>query len=274
LDIETVSMNFGDVELRCGGRGRPLVVLHRDTGGNGWTDFHRALAEDHLVIAPSLPGFDGSTLPAWLRDPIHLAIMAGQIVDQLDVELPCAMVGLGFGGWLAALLATMGHDRISDLVLVSPMGLKPAAGEVVDQFLFTAPAYVRMGFADASVYDRMFAGNSGQPSEAVQAGWDRARETMTRIAWKPIGYDPQLPLLLAGVRAPSLVVWGDEDRIVPPSCAAQWATALPDCEMMTLGGGHQLELGMPEKLAGLIGNFVAGAVSAQWGRGDTAPTPN
>lgn len=262
MDIETVTMSFGDVEVRRGGRGRPLVVLHRDTGGNGWTDFHRALAEDHHVIAPSLPGFDGSTLPSSLRDPIHLAIMTGQLLDRLDVALPCAIVGLGFGGWLAALLATMGHDRISDLILVSPMGLKPAAGEVVDQFLFTAPAYVKMGFADSAAYERIFTGNSGQPSEVVQAGWDRARETMTRIAWKPIGYDPQLPLLLAGVRAPSLVVWGREDRIVPPSCAAQWAGALPDCELETLSGGHLLELEMPEKLAGLIASFVAGAVPA------------
>jgi pimeloyl-ACP methyl ester carboxylesterase len=258
LDIETVSMPFGDVELRRGGSGRPLVVLHRDTGGNGWTDFHRALAADHLVIAPSLPGFDGSTLPGWLRDPIHLAVMTGQILDRLDIDLPCAMVGLGFGGWLAAALATMGHDRISELVLVSPMGLKSDSGEVVDQFLFAAPAYVKMGFADPAVFERIFTGNTGNPSEEVQAGWDRARETMTRIAWKPIGYDPQLPLLLAGVRARSLVVWGSEDRIVPPSCAGQWAIALPASESVTLGGGHQLELESPERLARLVGDFVGG----------------
>jgi pimeloyl-ACP methyl ester carboxylesterase len=259
LDIETVSMAFGDVELRRGGRGRPLVVLHRDTGGNGWTDFHRALAADHEVIAPSLPGFDGSTLPAWLRDPIHLAVMTGQILDRLGIALPCPIVGLGFGGWLAALLATMGHDRISQLVLVSPMGLKPDSGEVVDQFLFPASGYVRMGFADPAGFERMF---GAEPSLEVQARWDRARETMTRIAWKPIGYDPQLPVLLAGVTARSLVVWGSEDRVVPPSCAGQWAAALPASQRAMLSGGHQVELEVPEKLAGLIGDFVAGAVPA------------
>jgi pimeloyl-ACP methyl ester carboxylesterase len=266
LEIETVSLKFGDVELRRGGSGRPLVVLHRDTGGNGWTEFHRALAADHQVIAPSLPGFDGSTLPSWLRDPIHLAIMTGQILDKLDIALPCAMVGLGFGGWIAALLATMGHDRISDLALVSPMGLKPAAGEVVDQFLFPAPAYVKMGFADAAVYERMFTGNAGSPSETTLAGWDRARETMTRIAWKPIGYDPQLPLLLAGVSARSLILWGSEDRIVPPRCASQWADALGS-RCVVLPGGHQLELEATEAVASRVIAFLK---SGQARRADRA----
>jgi pimeloyl-ACP methyl ester carboxylesterase len=253
VDIETVTLPFGDVALRRGGRGRPLIVLHRDTGGNGWTDFHRALAADHQVIAPSLPGFDGSTLPAWLRDPIHLAVMTGQIFDRLGVSLPCAVVGLGFGGWIAAVMATMGHDRISDLVLVSPMGLKPVDGEIVDQFLFAAPAYVKMGFADPANFARQF---TADPSAEVQAGWDRARETMTRIAWKPIGYDPQLPVLLAGVTARCLIAWGSEDRIVPPSCAAQWAAALPGSETVTLPGGHFVEMEMSGRLAAHIGRFL------------------
>jgi pimeloyl-ACP methyl ester carboxylesterase len=270
LDIETVTMSFGDVELRRGGRGRPLVLLHRDTGGNRWTGFHRALAEDHLVIAPSLPGFDGSTLPAWLRDPIHLAIMTGQILDKLDIEMPCPIVGLGFGGWLAALLATMGHDRVSDLILVSPMGLKPAAGEVVDQFLFTAAAYVQMGFADPTVFHRMFTGNTGSPSDEVQAGWDRARETMTRIAWKPIGYDPQLPLLLKGVTARSLILWGSEDRIVPPGCASQWADALgSQCTVMP--GGHQLELEATEAVTAHMTAFLKAGQAGRVERAEPAP---
>lgn len=270
MDSETVSMTFGDVEVRRGGGGRPLVVLHRDTGGNGWTDFHRALAKDHLVIAPSLPGFDGSTLPAWLRDPIHLAVMTGQILDRLGIALPCAMVGLGFGGWLAALMASMGHDRISDLVLVSPMGLKPAAGEVVDQFLFTAPAYVKMGFADPAIFERLFTGNTGNPSEAILAGWDRARETMTRIAWKPIGYDPQLPVLLAGVKARSLILWGSEDRIVPPRCASQWAEALGS-QCTVVPGGHQLDLEMPEALAARVAAFLKAGQTRPVERAEPAP---
>lgn len=253
MHIETLTMPFGDVALRRGGSGPPLVVLHRDIGTHGWTEFHRALAARHQVIAPSLPGFDGSSLPAWLRDPIHLAVMTGQILDRLAVALPCAMIGLGFGGWIAASLATMGNDRISRLVLASPMGLKPASGEIVDQFLFPAPAYVRMGFSDPAAFARLF---GAPPSDEVLAGWDRARETMTRIAWKPIGYDPQLAPLLSGTRTPSLIVWGSEDRIVPPSCAPQWVEALRG-EQLIMAGGHHLDLEAPEALAARVSGFLA-----------------
>ena len=116
-------------------------------------------------------------------------------------------------------------------------------------------AYVKMGFADPAIFERLFTGNTGNPSEAVLAGWDRARETMTRIAWKPIGYDPQLPALLAGVSARSLVLWGSEDRIVPPRCASQWAEALGS-QCTIVPGGHQLDLEAPEALAARVAAFL------------------
>ena len=108
-----------------GGTGEPLLVVHHDIGNQGWTPFYAALAERFRVLVPELPGFGKSDRPAWARHPRDLAIILHLLLDKLEVD-SATLVGLGFGGWIAAEMATMGQHRLRRLVLVGAMGIKPA----------------------------------------------------------------------------------------------------------------------------------------------------
>jgi pimeloyl-ACP methyl ester carboxylesterase len=79
-----------------------------------------------------------------------------------------------------------------------------------------------------------------------------------RIAWKPYMYNPSLPHLLGSVRAPSLVVWGSRDRVVPRDCGEQYARALGRGRLATVeGAGHFVEMEQPDALAELVTRFAA-----------------
>ena len=84
-----------------GGTGSPLVVIHHDIGSGGWSPFHNALAGSYRVLAPELPGYGKSDRPNWARHPRDLAMLLGLWIDQLGLD-DVVLVGLGFGGWLAA----------------------------------------------------------------------------------------------------------------------------------------------------------------------------
>lgn len=258
-----LNTSAGAVPYLHGGDGRSVVILHRDTGWHGWTEFHEALAKDFRVIALSIPGFNGAALPKSVRDVFHLSALVGQAIDALGLDRPASLVGLGFGGWVAASIAAMSPGRVSRLALVSPMGIKPAKGEVLDQFLIAAEKYVRMCFGDADLFEKFYP----EPDMDLQEQWDRNREAVTRVAWKPIGHDPQLPALLSGIQVPAIVAWGDADQIVPPSCGEQWATLLPACKSGSLPGGHFLELQQPAALAAMLADFLspAGVPEATFG---------
>ena len=74
-----------------------------------------------------------------------------------------------------------------------------------------------------------------------------------RISWKPYMFDRSLPPLLGDMRVPTLLVWGSQDRIVPPVCGEQYARLLPDARLHVVeGGGHLLDLEEPEALAELV----------------------
>ena len=138
------------IQLRRGGSGSTLLVVHHETGNPGWMPFHDALAQSHDVLLPTLPGWDGTQRGEWMRNPRDLASVLQLLLDdELAVER-CAVLGLGFGGFLAAEMAVANQARIDGLVLVGAMGLQVEGAEIRDQFLEwpAARRRVRRGHED------------------------------------------------------------------------------------------------------------------------------
>jgi pimeloyl-ACP methyl ester carboxylesterase len=255
--FETVHVAGTAVHVRRAGRGAPLLILHHDIGSPERLPFYDALAERFTVLRPSHPGYDASERPAWMRSVRDMAIVYQGLLAKQEVGADLTIVGLGFGGWIAAEMATMAPRALRRLVLVNAMGIKPERGEIADQALLSYIAYVRQGFADQAAFDRTF---GAEPPTGLLEQWDLNREMTFRIAWKPYMYNAGLPHLLGGVPAPALVVWGRENRIVPVESGAQYAKALPNARLHVIdGAGHFVEMEKPGELAGLVVSFATGA---------------
>jgi pimeloyl-ACP methyl ester carboxylesterase len=250
---EEVRVAGSSVRLRTAGRGAPLLVLHHDIGTLEQLPFYDALAARFTLLLPSHPGYDGSERPAWMRGVRDVAVTYQALLAQRGLA-EVSLVGLGFGGWIAAEMATMAPRAFRRLVLVGAMGLKPAEGEILDQALVSYIEYARAGFADQARFDALF---SADPSTSQLEQWDLNREMTFRIAWKPYMYNPTLAPLLEGVPTPALVVWGSRDRIVPVGVAQQYGRALAKSRVTVLdGAGHFVEMEQPDTLAKLITQFV------------------
>ncbi len=143
----TTEVAGGEVFVRKGGSGDPLFVVHHDIGVSDWTSFYDRLAERFTVYVPDLPGFGKSKRPEWARNVRDMVALTGLILDELALPTS-SVVGLGFGGYIAAELATTAQARINKLTLVGAMGIKPEQGEIFDQFLVSHEDYVRTGIAD------------------------------------------------------------------------------------------------------------------------------
>ena len=239
-----------EIDVLSDGAGPRLTILHRDTGRAGWTPLHARLAKHFHVIAPSLPGYDASDRPDWLRNVADLSALIG-LLDDAQEGRTGAWLGLGFGGWVAAELAAHSPGRVTKLILHSPMGIKPPEGEIFDQFLIEAEDYARLGFSDPAAYDRQRA----EEGEGRSARLDRNREMTTRIAWKPAMFDLGLPHLLRGVSIASLTVWSSGDAVVPRSCAETYRDALGG-HYAEIPGGHMAEYEAPDALAALVEEFL------------------
>ena len=236
-----------------GGAGEPLVVVHHDIGSGGWTPFCDGLAAQFRVIVPELPGFGKSDRPAWARHPRDIAILLHLMLDALDIET-VTLAGLGFGGWIAAEMTVMNQRRVNQLILVNAMGIRPSEGEILDQMMIDLNDYVEAGCASPASFKRLFGDEVEREQTLV---WDYAREMTARIAWKPYMFSQQLPHLLGGIRVPTLVVWGRENRIVPLVCGEAYARALPNATLTLIDdAGQWIDLEWPDALAEQIKTFV------------------
>ena len=242
------------LRLRRGGVGDPMLVLPHDIGTLDRLPFYDALARRFTVYVPSHPGYDGSERPAWMRSVRDVAVVYQSVIAEVNLANP-SLVGLGFGGWIAAEMATMSPQAFRRLVLVGAMGVKPVKGEILDQALVSYIDYVRAGFEEQGVFDRLF---GADPTTERLEQWDLNREMTFRIAWKPYMYNPTLPRLLAGVKSPALIVWGAGDKIVPLECGEAYARALSRSRLAVVPrSGHFVDMERPEALAKLILEFAA-----------------
>jgi pimeloyl-ACP methyl ester carboxylesterase len=250
----TIEIAGAKVHLTRGGKGPPVLVLHRDIGTLEASSFHDELAKSADVIVPHHPGWGRSPRAEWMRSVRDVAVMHRGLLAALGIE-NAALIGLGFGGWIAAEMATMAPGDVAKLVLVGPMGIKPPRGDILDQAIVSYIDYARAGFHDQKAFERVY---GAAPSTDQLEAWDIAREMCFRIAWKPYMYSQTLPHLLRTVKAPALVVWGEKDRIVPASTADSYLAALPQAKLEVIRDcGHCVDLEQPERLARLVAPFIA-----------------
>src|SRR5262245_17560647 len=158
-----------------------MVVLHHDVGVPPGPGFLDLMARQYTVYLPLHPGYEGSARPEWLRGVRDVAVMYQWLLADLGLARPL-VVGLGFGGWIGAEMATMSPAAFRGLVLIGAMGIKPAAGEILDQALVSYLDYVRAGFEDPGGFARLY---GAEPPTGQLEQWDLNREMTFRIAWKP-----------------------------------------------------------------------------------------
>src|SRR5215468_4269553 len=120
----TVAFDGWKLHLSRAGSGKPVLVLHHDIGTLDRLPFYDALAAKYDVLVPHHPGYSRSTRPEWMRSARDIAVIYRGLLGDLKLS-NVALVGLGFGGWIAAEMASMAPADTSRLVLAGAMGIKP-----------------------------------------------------------------------------------------------------------------------------------------------------
>ena len=249
-----------ETELLIQGTGQPLLFLH---GGHGF-DTHdpliAALARHYRVIAPSLPGFGASPRPACVTTVDDIAYRMLDLIEDLDLE-DLIVVGVSFGGWVAAELATKGSARIARLVLIDPVGCKFGDREtrdITDIYATTAQQIPELFFADeAKGLETLHNLDFKDLPEETALRFARNREALTLFGYAPTLYNPKLKDRLHRIAVPTLLLWGSDDRIVSPDYGRQYAAAIPGARFEAIGeAGHYGYFEQPKTFADKIEAFL------------------
>ncbi len=245
------------VQVLKGGSGAPLLLLHGASGNPGWLPYHQALAQHYTVYAPSHPGYDRSERPAWIGTMQDMAHFYRQCIEDLGVA-PVHVMGFSMGGWLAAELAAMCPPYVRSLTLVGAAGLKPEVGEIAEILMVSQDVAKKLRFYDPSQVPDYEALVNRELTPEEQEGQWRNREMTSRLCWKPYFHNPKLPGYLRGLKTPTLLVWGQQDAIIPVNCAALYQRALPQATLHVIERcGHSPGLEKPQEFLHIVRTFLA-----------------
>ncbi|MEX2194931.1 MAG: alpha/beta hydrolase [Thermoleophilaceae bacterium] len=240
------------------GDGNPLLVLHGGGGPQSCAAIVERLAAGHRVLAPTHPGFAGTARPDWIDTVDDLAYLYLDLLDHHGLE-DVTLVGCSLGGWIAAEMAVRDRARIGRLVLVDAVGIRVGARDerdVVDIFATSAEEVRELAFHDPAAGEVDYASMDQADVEALLAN----EEALALYAWRPYMHNPKLRRRLARVKMPTLIVWGESDRIVSPDYGRAFAAAIPDARFELLAGaGHAPQVEQPEGLCELIAQFASRA---------------
>ena len=215
------------VELRIlrRGAGRPVVLLHGLAPLEPDAAVLDLLAPHAEIVAPTHPGFGHAPRPDdfdTVYDLVHLYL---DLLEHLDDDA-VTLIGLSFGGWLAAEIAAAYPHRLAKLILVDAVGIKVSDRETPDilDVFNTAPSEVqRRSWHDVRKwgmdYDAML-------DDALVAH-ARNRDALCLYAWHPYMYNPQLRRWLGRISVPTLVLWGASDGIVTPTYGRAYSADIP-----------------------------------------------
>jgi pimeloyl-ACP methyl ester carboxylesterase len=253
--LHTAGAPETSLRYRHAGQGPPLLWLHWLWGEPGWMPHHQGLAEQFHVYAPDLPGYGQSALPEWVRTPHDLAVVLLRFLEALALERP-SVVGSCLGGWVAAELALLRPERLSQLVLIDPLGLVTDWTKVPNIF-YTDPARLRNYFfsqpdhaqARAYVPDLMHWGDV----------FLHNRETSSRLVFDPYLHSRTLVYHLFLISTPTLILWGEHDPLLGPEHAPLWTSHLPDARSLAIpGAGHLPYVEKADAVLAAIRTFVTG----------------
>ena len=255
----SVWQNKVRIRVLSDGGGPPVVFFH-GPWGLAWDPFLTELAQAFTVYAPYHPG----TTPDAPDDIYHLdglwdlVLCYDELLSALGVD-EATLVGHSFGGMLACEMAAAYPRRTRRLVLIDPIGFWRDGERVVNWMMVNPaelPAYVfRDPGSDAA--KRMF--GPTEPPDAAAAARVRLMWAMGatgKFTW-PIP-DKGLKKRIHRVSAPTLVLWGKEDRLVPPVYADEFSRRIPGARVQTVdGAGHAPHLEQPERVARMVREFLA-----------------
>jgi pimeloyl-ACP methyl ester carboxylesterase len=234
------------------GSGPPVLFLH-GIDGPAADPLIEALSAAHRIIMPQIPGFGRSAVPEWMTGVGDAAYFCLDFLKALGLDR-VHLAGHSIGGWIAAEMAVRSTARFSSLTLIAPAGVVSPVAPAHDVFLLSGELAVRAQFHDQALADKELAARADQEIDIVLQN----RTGLARLAWTPRMASVQLPHWLHRIDIPTLLIWGEQDGLVPFICHETFLREIAGAELLRLPAcGHAVAHERGPQAAKRIGAFLS-----------------
>lgn len=240
------------------GSGAPLLFVHGAGGFLAENVFLDELAKKYHVFAPELPGFGESTGEEELEDMLDFTLHTWDVVGALGIERP-HIVGHSMGGMIAAEMAAIAPNDLRKLVLVGAAGLWIPEHPIADLYAMLPHEYPKYLAHDQERGLKLLTGGLDFSNLEVLADFYIANSRRMAMASKILFPIPnrRVSKRLYRIKADTLVVWGEDDRLIPPVYGEKWKQLIPGARLVKVRkAGHLLPYEQPEVFVSAVAGFL------------------
>ena len=247
MDSKTVETRHAPIRYLEGGQGEPLVFLHGAGGMTPDDPILKELSSRFHVYAPFLPGYGETVECETLRDMLDFALHGWDVVEALGIKNPI-LVGHSMGGMIAAEMAALAPNDVSRLALICPAGLWLDEHPIVDMFSllpFEMPKYL---FHDPEAGAAMMTAGLKMDDPKFLQDYLIRNARQLGMAGKLLFPIPERGLAerLYRVKARTVIVWGDSDRMIPPIYGPAFQSAIAGATLVNVPeAGHMIIVEKP-----------------------------
>ena len=238
-----------ETNYKIAGSGPAILILHGwGSRSDRWVKVAELLSQNNFsVFVPDLPGFGKSSMPPTPWHTEDYCNFVEQFVQKIGLQ-NFYLIGHSFGGGVAAVYAAKFPYRVKKLVLFASAVFRR---KTTRKTIFKVVTSVFRVFSFVPFYGLF---RKAFYKFVVRSDYPYASGVMKETYKKVIGSD--LSSYLALIQAPTLIIWGDKDDVIPVTDAYLIQEKIKNSQLVVIpGGDHDIEQHMPEQLSTSIVNF-------------------
>ena len=238
---------------------RALVLIHGlGASAERWEHVIPDLSKRYRVIAPDLPGFGHSDKPSLEYTPQFFAKFLHEFLDTVGVN-SCTMIGSSLGGQVVAEYAITYKTKLEKIILVSPAGVMKQPTESLREYI-TAALYPNHDTA-YNAFKRMAGNDEKVPHHVIDDFVKRMSLPNAKMAFAStllgLKNADVISQRLHDVSVPSLVIWGENDNVIPIKYASDFVSSLRDCKYIKMENcGHTPYTEDPRRFVDNVVGFI------------------
>ncbi|MGH6872146.1 MAG: alpha/beta fold hydrolase [Rhizomicrobium sp.] len=250
IELKTLAAPIVPVRYFEGGSGAPLVYLHGAGGLTANDPFLAALAAKYHVYAPLLPGYGDSEECGELRDMLDVTLHTWDVIEALGLKQPI-LLGHSMGGMIAAEMAAIAPNDVTKLALIAPAGLWLGDHPIPDLFATMPYDYPALLFHNAEAGTAMMTAGLALDDPEWLKAFLVTNARQLGMAGKLLFPVPERGLAqrLYRIKARTLLIWGDSDKLISPVYAQAFKKGIKGAELVAIPeAGHMVTLEKPDQV--------------------------
>ncbi|MFB5629795.1 MAG: alpha/beta fold hydrolase [Nitrosarchaeum sp.] len=236
-----------------------LVLLHGlGASAERWSKVIPDFAKHYHVIVPDVIGFGYSDKPLADYTPDFFTTFLGKFFDALKIKKP-NLIGSSLGGQIAAEYASENPNNVEKLVLVSPAGVMKESTPALDAYLMAA-LYPSVESAK-NAFEFMESSGNTVDDKIVQGFIERMHLPNAKLAFMStiLGLKNSNVITdkLKTILAPTLIIWGSKDPVIPIQCAESFLSSIKNCKFYEMTDtGHTPYVQNPAVFTSVVLDFL------------------